>query len=574
MKLNYLVEITDPHTHIVKVKIQAKRPESVDHLDFFLPSWSPGSYLMREYSKNVRTVRAFNKGGEFLMLEQKAKGIWRLDFKNSDIKNASDEFLIQYDVYCHELTVRTSHIDHSHAFLHGPSYLMGVLDQEMKDPEIEFKFPGLWSKLHTGLRDISDKRDRFLYSAENYDVLIDAPVEIGCHESDGFMHEGKEHHVIFYGDQFPHQNDLKKDMQVIVEAVSSHFKGELPYDKYLFMTHFCKDKYGGLEHLNSTALQFDGRRLKNRRDYLNWLALVAHEYFHTWNVKRIRPKELGPFDYTNEAYTRMHWLTEGLTSFMDDLLVYRAGLSTVEEYLDIVKGFINRYISIPGKKFHSLEESSFNAWIKLYRPDENSNNSSISYYLKGGLVFSTLHFELKRKGKSINDLLDSLWKRYLANPEVGVVSEEVMEMIEEIGGKEVRENFEARVSTTEDIDFETFYKEVGCEFVWDETPLPYIGANLNYEGDRAVIDSVTLDSPAHKAGLNAGDELIAINRVRFLKDDFSKIEEMVSPGQTYEFVVARLGKLYNLDVRVENRPKVLKEIKVIDKEKVESTFIS
>lgn len=574
MKLRYLVEITDPHTHMVKVKITGDLEKGTKKLDFFMPSWSPGSYLMREYARNIRSIRAFNKGGEFLYLSQTTKNIWTLDLEKTQTKGAVDSFSLEYDIYCHELTVRTSHVDVSHAFLHGPSYLMGVLNDSMQDPEIEFKFPGLWSKLHTSLKDISEKRQIFLYTAPNYDVLIDAPVEIGCHESDGFMHEGKEHHVIWYGDQYPHDNNLKKDMQTIVENVSSHFEGELPYDKYLFITHFCKDTYGGLEHLSSTALQFDGRKLGSRRDYLNWMSLVAHEYFHTWNVKRIRPKELGPFDYVNEGYTRMHWLTEGLTSFMDDLFVYRAGLSSAEEYLQIIKDFLNRYYLTAGKKFHSLEDASFNAWVKLYRPDENTANSSISYYLKGGLVFSTLHFELKKKGKSINDLLGALWRRYNDDPENGVTSDEVMKMVEEIGGKEVRDIFEMRVTTTEDIDFESYYNSIGCEFIWDESPLPFIGVNYDFQGDRVFIKDVVLDSPAHKSGLNAGDEIIAVDRIRFMKDDACSPEKIFKAGQKYEFVISRIGKLYNLDLRMEKRPRVLKEIRIKDQKKVEEVFKS
>lgn len=573
MKLKYLVEITEPHTHIVKVKIEGKAPKGAKSLDFFLPSWSPGSYLMREYARNIRTARAFNTKGEFLQIQQTAKGIWKVDFENSEVSDKSGDFSFEYEIYCHELTVRTSYVDDSHAFLHGPSYLMGVLDQDIKDPEIAFKFPALWAKLHTSMKDISEDRKAFVYTAADYDELIDSPVEIGCHYSNGFMHKGKEHHFAFYGDRHPHDDDLEGDIKTIVENVSSHFEGELPYEKYLFISHFVPNLYGGLEHLSSTALQFDGRKLQNRRDYLNWLSLVAHEYFHTWNVKRIRPKELGPFDYTNENYTRMHWLTEGLTSFMDDLFVYRAGLSQIEEYLLIIRDFLNKYYSIPGKKFHSLEESSFNAWVKLYRPDENTNNSSISYYLKGGLVFSTLHFELKKKGKSINDLLNLLWKRYLDNPSAGVTNDEVMEMIESLGGKDVRELFELRISTTEDIDFESYYKDIGCEFIWDESNIPYLGVQWKFEGDRAIVASVNLDSPAYKAGLNAGDELLSLNGMRFLKDDACNLDKLMTVGKSYKFGISRMNKIYqDFEIRAEKRPRVLKEIRVLDKKKVEEVF--
>lgn len=569
MNVHYLVEITNPEQHIVKVRLSAKN-EDFEQLTVFLPSWSPGSYLMREYARNIRTFKALSDSGEYLQFEQIEKGKWSLDFKNSDLKSPCKEFSIEYEIFCHELTVRTSHVDESHAFLHGPSYLMGIEHKNIK-PEIEFKFPALWSKLHTGLKDISDKREVFRYSAESYDELLDCPVEIGCHESDGFMVDGKEHHLIWYGEAYPHQNDLKADIKKIVETVSSHFSS-IPYESYLFMTHFKRNLYGGLEHCNSTALHFDGRKLSSRKDYINWLALVAHEYFHTWNVKRIRPIELGPFDYTNENYTKMHWLTEGLTSFMDELFVLRSGLCTLEEYLEMQQRNLDRYFSIPGKKFHSLEQSSFNAWIKLYRPDENSHNSSISYYLKGGLVFSTLHFEFKKIGKDINDLLTALWERYLANPQKGVVTEEVLDMIEKIGNREIRELFELRISTTEDIDFESYYDEIGLEFVWEQKEVADLGVDFTFEGDRVFLAKVYLDGPAFKAGLNAGDEILSINKQRFLKSDAEQMSKMLMLDHNYNFTVARLGTLIQLEVLVEKPRRELKMIQVKDNEKALRAF--
>lgn len=571
MKIRYLVEITDPKNHLAKVTLNATKESTSDKIELFLPSWSPGSYLMREYSKNIRYFKAENDKGEVLFYKQTAKNIWEIDWSRSEVKNRSDNFLVTYEIYCHELTVRTSHIDESHAFLHGPSFLMGVMNEPMPNPEIEFKFPGLWSKLHTGLKDISEQRERFIYTAADYDDLIDSPVEIGCHESDGFMYDGKEHHVIFYGEQYPHPYNLKADIKKIVETVASHFS-DVPYENYLFMTHFVKDKYGGLEHKNSTALHFDGRKLKNRNDYMNWLALVAHEYFHTWNVKRIRPIELGPFDYTQENYTRMHWLTEGLTSFMDEILVLRSQLITLKEYLGMQTKNLNRYFSIPGKKFHSLEDSSFNAWIKLYRPDENSNNSSISYYLKGGLVFSTLHFDLKAQGKSINDLLTALWDRYKANPEVGVTKEEVLEMIESIGNKEIAERFDHRLSATEDIDFESYYDQHGMEFIWQESTEPDLGVDFSFKQNRVYVDKVILDGPGYKAGLNAGDEIIAINRQRFMQADAKDLKSILTAGVNYTFTISRLEMLYEVVVNVGKKPRILKEIAITDEQKAKAVF--
>ncbi len=571
MKCHYFVEIMEPQTHIVKVKMTMMRNQR-EEMEIYLPSWSPGSYLMREYSKNIRTLRVSSQNGEYLNFDQVEKGTWKIDFKNSELKKDCNEFNVEYEVYCHELTVRTSHVDESHAFLHGPSYLLGVVGEEL-EPTIEFKFTGLWAKLHTALDDISDKRDRFIYKAHDYDELLDTPVEIGCHESDGFMHDNKEHHLIFYGDQFPHDNDLKADIKKIVETVSSHFSS-IPYDKYLFITHLKKDLYGGLEHLNSTALHFDGRKLGSREDYLLWLELVAHEYFHTWNVKRIRPKELGPFDYRKENYTQMHWLTEGLTSFMDCLFVYRSGLSTLEEYLSAITKNLNAYYKIPGKKFHSLETSSFNAWIKLYRPDENSHNSTISYYLKGGLVFSTLYFELRKIGKSINELLEKLWQRYLDNPKVGMTKDEVMQMIEEVGNKEIRDQFDLRISTTEDIDFETYYQENGMEFEWETSEKVDLGIDYTYHGDRVLVSKVLLDQSAYQAGVNAGDEIIAINGMRVFQKDISELDKILMPGKKYNITLARLGRIVNLDLLASKAQRKLKSIKVVDQDKAKNLFLN
>lgn len=561
MKTHYFISITEPKNHIVSVKMQISTAGK-QNFSVFLPSWSPGSYLMREYARHVRSFRAETDKGVTLEFIQVTKGTW-------EIKNPNKVELVEinYEVYCHELTVRTSHVDETHAFLHGPTYLMGIINEEIKDPKITLKFSPAWSKVSTGLKDASQSREDFTYTAKNYDELIDAPVEIGCHETDGFMVNGVPHELAFYGKTYPGKFNLKEDMKKIVEHISGYMGG-IPYEKYTFITHFVPKIYGGLEHLNSTALHFDGRKLGSRKDYINWLALVAHEYFHTWNVKRIRPKELGPFDYLNEGYTKMLWLAEGLTSFMDDLFVLRTNLCSLEEYLEVIKGNLDTYYTTPGKKFHSLEDSSFNAWVKLYRPDENSKNSSISYYLKGGLVFSILNIHLREKGKSVDDLLKLLWQDYQNNPERGVTTEDVFKMVESLGGATIRETFEEMVTTTKDIDFEGYYKKIGLGFKWEVPAGVYLGVDFEYKADRALIKSVTLDSPAYKSGLNAGDEILAINGLRFLKEDADQLAKLISPNVNYDFLISRLEMVHTMTVQPSEKPKTLKEIVVLEKEKV------
>lgn len=571
MKVHYLVEIDKPENHLVKVRFNI---EGIDKSKFkvFLPSWSPGSYLMREYARHIRWFNASLSNGEVLYYQQTEKGVWEIDFTKSETKSNERNVCIQYEIYCKELTVRTSHVDQSHAFLHGPSYLMGLINEQILQPTIEFRFPAIWSKISTSLIEISQKREEFIYTAADYDTLIDCPVEIGCHQTDGLMVLSKPHELAFYGEQYPHQNDLKLDFKKIIETVAKHFDNDLPYERYLFLTHFVPKLYGGLEHLNSTALHFDGRKLGNRKDYLNYLSLVAHEYFHLWNVKRIRPKELGPFNYLSEGYTTLLWLAEGLTSFMDDLFIYRASLSSLEEYLDIVKGNIETYLGTPGRKFHSLEQSSFNAWIKLYRPDENLKNSSVSYYLKGGLVFTVLHSLLFEVGKSVDDLLTSLWLDYKKRPEVGVTREDVYRMVKEIGGEEILTQFSTMVETTNELDFDSAFRRLGLELKWVDNNQAWVGAEFEYVGDRVFVKTVLLDSPAYKGGLNAGDEILFLNGLRFLREDSEKINSLVQINKVYDLTISRLGKLTKLEIMPVRASRQLKEILIIDRAKAEHAF--
>jgi len=568
MKLNYLLKIDEPKTHYVKVRLKASKPEKLERVQLFLPSWSPGSYLMREYARNIRHFEAKDMSGAPLPVERKEKGVYELQWDHPEFPVKGDEFEVEYEVYCHEISVRTSFVDETHAFIHGPSVFMGVLNAPHEGVQLEVRFPESWSKITTGLKDISPERQRFVYEAPNYDDFIDCPLEIGCHETDGFRVNGFDHELAFYGQTYPHDWPVKKDMQTIVETVSK-IMGEIPYDKYTFITHFAPNMFGGLEHKNSTALHFCSQRFADRKSYVMWLSLVAHEYFHTWNVKRIRPIELGPFDYLNEAYTKMHWLTEGLTSFMDELFVYRSGLCSLEEYLEMQKTNLQRYFATPGRRFHTLEDSSFLAWIKLYRPDENSSNSTVSYYLKGGLVFFILNKMLVDEGSSIQDLLHKLWARYKSNPKVGVVAEEVYKMIEELAGTKVREKFEMMVVTTEEIELEATWREMGVELEFEKTSPVHLGARFKFEADRAIVESIELDGPAYKSGLNAGDELLALNGLRVLKSDVDQFTKSLYAGKTYELMVSRSGHLHTIELTVGEGVKVLKSLQVVDAKKAD-----
>jgi predicted metalloprotease with PDZ domain len=559
MKVEYVVSINEPSHHKVSVKMSFKIDLSQKKFTLFLPVWSPGSYMVREYSRHLSQLQVSQDNGEVLFFKQMAKNQWEVDRQKMAPKNISNQIIVNYEVYCHELTVRTSFIDDSHAFLHGPSYILGIMDKKIVNPSIEFKFPSSWSKLSTSLKDITDKREKFIYSAKDYEELIDCPVEIGCHETDGFESASVRYDLAFYGDVYPNVNLLKKDFKKIVETVCD-FMGDTPFKNYQFITHFSPRLYGGLEHLNSTALHYDGRKLQVRKEYTNFLCLVCHEFFHSWNVKRIRPIELGPFNFHQENYTELLWLAEGLTSFVDEYLVWQSGLITEVEYLEKIKTGLDQYFATNGRKFHSLDESSFNAWIKYYRPDETTKNTTVSYYLKGSLVFLCLHAELVEKGKSIKDFVQALWTRYKENPDQGMTKEEVFNLVQTQTSADFRAQFEDMVSTTQELPLNQYLKKLGLNIVWTEPTATYLGADFDYNGDRVFIKSVNLDSPAYKSGLNAGDEILALNGMRFLKDDANQFLSWLVVNQTYTFKVSRLNRIQDIQFLAELEPKKIKEL--------------
>jgi len=568
LNIHYHIKIEEPKTHIVKVSFTGKRRKNTHQIQVFMPSWTPGSYLMREYARHIRSFKVHNPSGQFINYQQIKKGVWEVTWEKNDHELT---FTVEYEVYCHEMTVRTPHVDESHAYLHLPALLMGVVDESIEKPTLKLNFPPLWEKVTTGLKDVSPTREEFLYQAENYDELIDCPVEIGCHETDGFNFQGVDFYLAFRGENLPHGRNIKNDMKKIVETVCN-FVGEIPFERYTFITHFIPGQYGGLEHANSTVLIFSGNKLAKNEDYFLWLSLVAHELFHAWNVKRIRPKELGPFDYLNEGYTRMLWLAEGLTSLMDNLFVLRSGLLGETEYLNIIKKDLNSYLFNPGRKFHSLEDSSFNAWVKLYRPDENTKNSSISYYLKGGIVFFCLNTLLVESGKKIDDLISLLWKSYKNRPDQGLEAAEVYQMVEDLAGRKTREKFELMISTTEEIDLEDYHKKAGLEFEWEYPEGGHLGVCAQFDGTRVFVQSVDLDGPAYSGGLNAGDEIIAINGMRFLKEHFEQITDSLIPDNAYDFTISRLNRLGHTKVLAGKRPRLLKNIKIVDQKKFDQTL--
>ncbi len=570
MQLIYTISIENPHQHLVLVKISGKRPNNLDKLTFFMPSWCPGSYLMREYSSHVQCFSACDNKGRLIYFSQIHKNLWEIDWNNSACPNDNKTFEISYQVYCHEVSVRTSYVDSQYAFIHGPSIFMGILEDKVEKPIVKISFPANWNKITTSLSDISKDRKEFLYQSSNYDSLLDSPIQIGNHYTDGFYCGEKEHGISFVGDSFLNNTEIKSDIKKIVETIANTM-GDMPYKKYNFIAQFIPKTYGGLEHSDCCILQYPPEIMVNRKGYINFLSLVAHEYFHVFNGKRIRPIELGPFDYTKESITKMLWLVEGLTSYMDNLFVYRSGLCLQSEYLEVMKNSLNDYFKIPGRYFHSLEQSSLNAWIKLYRPNENNINTTISYYLKGELVFWMLDIMLFSKGKSIDNILDKLWSFYKEDPHVGIIQEQFYNIVEDIAGADISSKFKDMVVGVEDINFESYLKSIGLKLKYQQNDEAYLGVIFDNSQGRLIIKSVLNNGPASKYGLNAKDEIIAIDGIRVFNLPGSEFYRMLAPHKTYKFTLSRNNRILDVDCVASNVPSFISEI-VVESSKISKKF--
>jgi predicted metalloprotease with PDZ domain len=571
--LKYQINVDEPWTHHVKVLITGKRPADCSLINFYLPIWSPGSYKVRDYSRHVRRLRVLQANGEFLFFEKKSKCQWQIDWDRSELSKAMEEFTIEYEVYCNEVTVRTSHVNLSHAFLHGPSLFMGIEGFEDQRIELAVNFPPCWTKVTTSLKDISPQREKFLYEAMDYDELLDTPIEIGTHDTSGFRVAGIDHHLAFLNWPSNMAGDLRIDTQKIVQKISD-FWGEIPYESYAFIGHFFPKTYGGLEHHNSTAVQFDPFEVGHLDGYRDFLGLLAHEYFHTWNVKRVRPLELGPFNYKEENYTRMHWLTEGFTSFVDDIFVFNCDLSDEKYFLKGLTKKINFYQKTPGRFFDSIEEASFDAWIKLYQPHENSRNATVNYYLKGALIFFCLNSLMALQGRHLKDFARELWALYKMRPNQGVTKDEVLEIIKKLCGQSVCDEFESYITETGELPLEEACERSGLEAHWQRPEGLYWGCDFKKVGDNIKIESIVLDGPAHKCGLNHGDEFLAYGGWRLTYDSLEPWQKSLKAGHSYEILINRQGRLLKIEVAPEKKTQELEKLTVKDRKKFEDVLRS
>lgn len=496
-----------------------------------MPVWAPGSYLLREFAKSVNIVKAYNEQGTELEVKKRNKSTWVISSENAE------SVKIKYEVYAFELSVRTSFLDDSHAYLNGTSVFMYVEDQKEVPGTVEINAHKTFKKISTSLQ----KKKGTTYSFSNYDELVDAPMEIGNQEEFTFEAGGVKHTVAMYGEGNYDIPTLQKDMAKIVEAETKVF-GQNPNEEYLFIIHNVTVPSGGLEHKSSTTLEVN-RWTYEGDDYIGFLSLVAHEYFHLWNVKRLRPKSLGPFDYDNENYTDLLWVMEGFTSYYDELILRRAGYYSEEEYINKIIGTINYVENQPGNKVQPVAHSSFDAWIKAYRHTENSVNIGISYYSKGQILAAMLDLYIINKFKAekcLDHFLQKLWDDFYGKDGSGFTEEEFQKCLEDFLGEGMDWFFEPYVYGTETVDYKKFFAGVGMKLlVTKAQDKAYLGIRSSDRGGKLMVTTVMAGSCAEEQGISVNDEIIAFNGYRVKSNTFSSKLATAEVGDEIELLISR-----------------------------------
>ena len=524
--LHYLVEAADLHAHVYGVTLTIAQPTAQQQVS--LPVWIAGSYMVREFSKQVMGISA-RQGTRAVAVHQRDKCTWDIDC------TGDAPVTLHYTVHAHDDSVRTAWLDAQRGFFNGTSLCLQVQGQsdvphllEVVSPQTTHPHTANW-QVATGLTPVKINRQGFgVYLASDYDELVDCPVEMGAFWSGTFTACGIEHRFVVAGAPPAFDGErLLRDSQKICETAIRFWHGNkrsaIPHKNYVFMLNAVANGYGGLEHRNSTALicqRADLPRVSESADkkatlskgYTTLLGLISHEYFHTWNVKRLRPAEFARYDYTQENHTELLWFFEGFTSYYDDLLLRRAGLIDDAQYVRLLNKTINQVLQTPGREVQSVAQSSFEAWTKYYRPDANSPNLTVSYYTKGALVALCLDLTLRQHGVRnhtlcLDDVMRALWTRCQAGP---MQEADVLAVLQELTGRSWAPEFKAWVHGTRELPLEKLLTAHGVTVHHDAAQLAQ-RLGLRVSEDHSVqIKQVLHGSAAHRAGFAPGDEWLGL----------------------------------------------------------------
>ena len=573
--LRYTVTPERPEAHLYRVSCTVAQPDPSGQA-FALPAWIPGSYLIRDFARHVVSIRAESRGKP-VTIEKTDKHTWRA-------QACAGPLTVTSEVYARDLSVRGAYLDPRHAFFNGACLFLRPGDLENSACELEIVRPRgasyrRWT-VATAMERAGAKPGGFgSYAATDYDELIDHPVMMGELALARFRACGVPHEVAIAGRHGADMRRLARDLERLCEHHIRFFGEPAPMKRYVFLVTALGEGYGGLEHRASTALVCSRDDLPSRGDahagdrYRTFLGLASHEYFHTWNVKRIKPAAFTPYDLDREAYTSLLWAFEGVTSYYDDLALVRCGLIGTKDYLEILGRAITTYARAPGRARQTLAEASFDTWIKYYRPDENSPNATVSYYGKGSLVALCLDLTIRgrtRGSKSLDDVMRALWRRH-GIPGIGVEEDGVERLAEEVTGLELQEAFDAWLRSTRELPLRTLLASHGvamslraAESSSDRGGKPagskragglaMLGVLARADGDETVFTHVLDGGAAREAGMAAGDAIIAVDGLRIGRGGLDAALAKRRAGETVTLHAFRRDELLAFRVRLQAAP--------------------
>lgn len=533
--------MSKPSTHLLEVEVSYEHlPRNLQQLDFILPVWRPGRYMVMDFASGIQDVSVIDGNGKQLIWSKVEKSIWRVR------SNGSNAVILRYKVYANEFNLRTRGLNDDHAFIDGSAVFMYVEQFRNLPLRLEIRPYGKWH-VTTGLDGNGEE-----FTAPNYDYLVDCPIEVGNQQDFEFSVDDVPHVLSIYGEGNWNADTLMRDIAKIVK-VQKDFWGEFPYKRYVFLLHCTPSSGGGTEHINSTIMGSRPYIFKNAESYKGFLGLVSHEYFHTWNVKQLRPKGIHPYDYTKENYSKELWIAEGTTSYYDEVLLIPAGFKTVEKYLDGVAGAIHNDRQRPGNTLQSLAESSFDAWVKYWRGTEQAFNTESDYYGKGANVSLLLDLEIRYRSLnkySLDDVLRAMYKRFPLRGG-GYTGEDFQKTSEEMAGGSLKEFFDKFVRGTAPLPWEEKLAYAGLQIVAkDSIAKPWIGLVTSDAGEKTRVTRVLTGSPAYNAGLDIGDEVIALEGVRVRTSDLNDRIGERKNGEAVQLTVFRGDRLREFTVTI------------------------
>jgi predicted metalloprotease with PDZ domain len=576
--VEYTIRFSQAKNHYADVELRCETGGQ-PQFELMMPTWTPGSYLIREYARHVETISASDPDGAELSISRSRKNRWLV--KCGEAKSV----VVKYRLYCNEMTVRTNQVESEFALFNGASTFLSPVDSLKQKHQVRIELPDDWKHAICSLPNVDGDKQSFI--AEDFDELVDSPILCGNPNIYPFKVGDREHLLVSIGEGEIWDGDATaRDLEKIV-AEHHRLWGVVPYPRYIFF-NLLVESGGGLEHDNSTVMMISRWYYRDREKYVRWLGLASHEFFHTWNVRRLRPEPLVEYDYENEVYLRSLWIAEGITSYYDDLQLARCGLISQKEYLEAVSKQIEKLQTTPGRNIQSLSDSSHDTWIKLYRPNENSGNSQISYYNKGAVAAFLLDAEIRSATdgkKSLDDVMRILYERHVGN--VGYSPDDFRAIVAEVSGTDLSGWFARNIEGVEEFDYSKSLELYGLQFQKPDakkpesdaddsepaedakTPEPkkkaWVGLTTEDSSGRLVVTKVLRDSPAFQAGLNADDEILAIDDYRVTAKQFADRLKQYQPGDSVGVLIARRQRLSTLRLVLGEEPAKTWKLSVVDK---------